>query len=427
MTELMCIDPDWPEGYLSFFRDRLIANSRLSRAAIESGLAKFILTKIFTGLKWRPLYVQYLLKEETDTPPERRLSTKLLADVVEALIGVCYIDGGVPKAMQCISLFIDNAEWQNVSVGRDRLFELAAEGESLPPILEPLEQLIGYSFNRKSLLVEAMTHASYVVDTGKRSLERLEFLGDAILDNIIVTRVFAAKPTLLHNQMHMLKTAMVNGDFLAFMTLELGLCFTESVVTEEKNIVEKKVYFYLYNFMRHASLGVGLEQKQTAERHKEFRGDILNVMENGTFYPWAMLAHVQAKKFFSDLFEALIGAVWVDSGTMEACEQLLERFGILGYLDRLLREGVNVQHPKEELGIWAGSETVTYKIDVREGSGGEREYTCELYVGQRKVTSMGGGVTREEVKTKAATEAVRIYVEEKAAAAAEKEMDGNED
>jgi hypothetical protein len=54
--------PLWHEGYLSAQKDRLVANSRLSRAAKETGLDRFIVTKAFTGQKWRPLYVDDLLE-----------------------------------------------------------------------------------------------------------------------------------------------------------------------------------------------------------------------------------------------------------------------------------------------------------------------------------------------------------------------------
>lgn len=56
-VELMAIFPLWHQGYLSAKKDRLVSNSRLSRAAIESGLDAYIITKPFSGYKWRPMYV----------------------------------------------------------------------------------------------------------------------------------------------------------------------------------------------------------------------------------------------------------------------------------------------------------------------------------------------------------------------------------
>ncbi len=78
----MATYPLWHEGYLSAKKDRIVSNSRLSRAAIEAGLDSFIITKAFTGHKWRPIYIEDIL--EVDSNSDRReLSTKILADVVE--------------------------------------------------------------------------------------------------------------------------------------------------------------------------------------------------------------------------------------------------------------------------------------------------------------------------------------------------------
>ena len=406
-------DPEWPEGYLSIFRDRLVSNSRLCRAALDRGLAKFILTRPFTGQKWRPLYLDNYLPQNQKPGKGRRMGTKTLADVVEALIGASYVDGGIPKAVACISTFLPECRWRDVDQCRNSLFDVTRADGVLPAVLQPLEELIGYSFRKKALLVEAMTHASYVADMDIRSYERLEFLGDAVLDNIIVTRLFSAEPRLAHHQMHLRKTAMVNGDFLAFVVMENVLQQSETVVTDDLEVVKRETSLALWKFMRHACDAIGLEQNLTAERHRALRGEILAAMKTGTHYPWALLARMQAKKFYSDLFEALLGAVWVDSGSQGACEAIVARFGILAYLDRILRDEVHVLHPKEELGRCAVTQTVTYKIDVTESTEGDKTYSCKILVGDRVVAEVTDGVNREEVKTKAAQEAVKLLRLEK--------------
>jgi dsRNA-specific ribonuclease len=402
-------DPEWPEGYLTYFKDRLISNSRLSRASVEKGLSAYILAKAFTGQKWRPLLVNEVLNKGQGSTADRTLSTKTLADVVEALVGAAYLDGGINLASKCIGLFVDEHEWPDVSTSQSNLFHLFSTAEVQPWALVDLEELIGYKFLKKSLLVEAMTHASYVADEKQRSLDRLEFLGDAVLDNIIVTRIYAVKPPLSHDQMHILKTATVNADFLAFMSMEHNLSRPELVIGEEGEIASQEVATPLWKFLRHASPVVGTEQASTAERYARLRGEIVEAMEHGTHYPWALLARLQAKKMFSDQVEALIGAVWIDSGSLMVCQDIVRRLGILKYLDRLIRDKVQVQHPKEVLGIYAGNEVVTYQVDVAQKSKGEREYKCKVLVGRRLVAAVEDGVSKEEVKTKAATEAVKVY------------------
>jgi dsRNA-specific ribonuclease len=184
---------------------------------MEVGLDKFIVTKSFTGHKWRPAYIEDLLLASTDTKTKRDMSSKVLADVVEALIGAVFVDGGIPKALLCLQVFMPELSWQPLAVRRNFLSQRAPDVE-FPAILQLLEGLIGYSFKKKALLIESMTHASST--TGSESLERFEFLGDSVLDNIIVTALYEHKVKLSHIQMHLLLTALVNAEFFAFTCME---------------------------------------------------------------------------------------------------------------------------------------------------------------------------------------------------------------
>lgn len=392
---------------MSFFKDSLVSNARLSRACKETGLAKYILYDRFTGKKWRPLYLADY-PEESDQPlRERPLSTKMLADVVEALIGAAYCEAGIDKASECIGIFVHEQQWGDVDGQRRLIFDDNTIGHSHSNMLEPLEELIGYKFQKQALLVEAMTHASYVVRGEGRSLERLEFIGDAVLDRVIVTRLFAVEPPLSTARMHTLKTALVNGDFLAFRALEYGLHSKKPVVDENGTLSESDNFTPIWAYMKHASLAIGVEQKETVERHKQLRGELLEAMTTGSYYPWHLLSRLQAKKFFSDLIEALLGAVWVDSGSIDACRAIIDRMGIFDYMDRIIRDDVQALHPKERIGVLAAEKKVTYAIDLFHQEGRPSKYYCKLYIGDRMVTCVEG-VNKEEVQVKAATEAVEM-------------------
>ena len=82
---LLFLHQNWHEGYLSRQKDHIVSNATLARASLASGLDKYILTKPFTGQKWRPLYISELLSDKSSAT--RQLSTKTLADVAESLIG----------------------------------------------------------------------------------------------------------------------------------------------------------------------------------------------------------------------------------------------------------------------------------------------------------------------------------------------------
>lgn len=305
---------------------------------------------------------------------------------------------------------MEEQDWRTPAESRQLLYE-SQPITQLPQTLESLEDLVGYKFNKKSFLVEAVTHGSFLSGVGGRSYERLEFLGDAVLDMIIITRLFATEPPLPHDKMHTLKTAMVNGDFLAFISFEYGL-HKEGIAVTSGGLDTEDVVLPLWKFMRHDSPPLAVVQMQTEARYHAMREEILEAMNKGSHYPWALFARLRAHKFFSDVFEALLGAIWLDSGSLKACEDIVARFGIFEYLDRILRDGVECQHPKEVLGKCAVEKKVRYEIENFDIGNGEREFACAVYVGDSLITKVDGGVGSEEVKTKAATDAVRIMTAE---------------
>ncbi|WDK09707.1 RNase3 domain-containing protein [Colletotrichum graminicola] len=415
------LNPQWPERLLSFHKDAIVSNSTLCKAAVKHGLDRYILTKPFTGQKWRPIYVDSVLSRGEDKSM-RKMSTKTLADIVEALIGASMIDGGLDKALKCMSIFLQQINWRTLDACRLALYNFSPPDVELPSTLEPLEHLIGYKFDRKTLLIQAMTHASFNLGNPFGCLERLEFMGDSVLDYVVVNRLFAVEPPLPHQTMHLLKTAMVNGDFLGFLSLEQSIGQDEVVLGEntgkEPNLQHSRFSLPLWKFMRHQSPAIGLEQINVHKRYTALRDQIIDSMERGKTYPWALLARIQLRKFYSDIFESLLGAVYVDSGDLGVCARVVERFGITGYLDRILRDGVHVLHPKEELGHLADKEKVTYVLNARQAgddAAEEKEYLCRVLVGTRCVVEVDGGVTREEVKVKAAEAAVNILKAEKIA------------
>ncbi|KAL3422431.1 dicer-like protein 2 [Phlyctema vagabunda] len=419
-VQLVAEYPLWHEGYLSARKDRLVANSRLSRAAITAGLDAFIMTKQFSGHRWRPLYVDEIL--QMMPAPNREMSSKVLADVVEALVGAAMVNGGISKALKCLQIFLPEIKWQPLEQRQMFLYERAPD-LPLPNFLEPLETMLGYSFKKKALLIEAMTHAS--CNSGTQSLERLEFLGDSLLDTVVVEAVFGHNVELSHVQMHLLRTALVNADFLAFACMEWTIEQESRHINEIKSnsgsevVLQEStstVQFPLWKFMRHMSPMLAMEQAATSARHSQLRDSINKALNTGSTYPWHLLAKLQAPKFFSDLVESLLGALWIDSGSFEVCRAVIERLGILPYLARVLRDGVHVLHPKEELGMLADTERVRYELEARThdlGGAASPEYLCRVSVGFREVVLVGDGVSKEEVMVKAAEAAVRILKREK--------------
>lgn len=421
-----------PEGILSLLKDRLVSNSRLYRSATESGLDRFVVTQELVLSGWRPPYISDLLNVRSDQEEAKRtMATKTLADVVEAIIGVSYIDGGLPKALDCISLFLPESQPKSFADVRNILFDAAAPKDmALPNSLIPLEGLLNYTFREKALLVEAVTHPSYNFAGVVACFDRLEFIGDAILDYIVVKELYAVDPPLPNWQLHLLRTALVNADIIGFLVMEYSYKESRFDVVRANNdtssnnirsgrglqktnppeLAQTMVDIPLWSFMRQASAELTFDREATKVRHAALREPLLAALRTGTHYPWALLARLHAQKFYSDLFEALIGAIWVDSGPdFDVCRAFIERAGILPYARRLLQDGVHVLHPKEELGRLAGQEEVEYIVDDVEREDGEgREWTCEVRVGSRSVVAVDGCLFKGEAKVRAATQACQI-------------------
>src|SRR5512146_425651 len=92
--------------------------------------------------------------------------------------------------------------------------------------LEELEGILGFLFRDKSLLTRALTHRSYLnenPDLPYLDNERLEFLGDAILDFVAAEFLYQHYPEMTEGDLTSLRAALVKGESLARFAAELGL------------------------------------------------------------------------------------------------------------------------------------------------------------------------------------------------------------
>ena len=109
-----------------------------------------------------------------------------------------------------------------------RLKALFGAAEELPPPqanLDDFEDLIGYTFKDRSLLILGLTHRSYSHSNGKfvESNERLEFLGDSVLGMVISEQLYRDHPELREGQLTKTKALLVNENTLASIGEEIGL------------------------------------------------------------------------------------------------------------------------------------------------------------------------------------------------------------
>jgi len=134
----------------------------------------------------------------------------------------------------------------------------------------------------------------------------------------------------------------------------------------------------------------------------------------GDVYPWAALTGLQAPKFFSDIVESLIGAIYIDSmGNMDEVKNAMERLGILTMLRRVVEDGFDVRHPVSRVAMWVSQQyrnakqTPLYDFSREKGL-----VTCNLIIaGDIKATvtrRYNGRSSQEEVKFAAAEEFLKI-------------------
>jgi len=204
-------------------------------------------TWIIPGVKPRCFKLEETVFRGTKifTRGNRKLKRKVVADVVEALIGAFLSAGGELAAL----LFMD---WVGIKVNVN-ITPYERQFNSCPDNLvnvSYLESLLKYSFRDRSLLVEAMTHGSYMLPDVPRcyqvltvgiilvtcalllpnfsnniflSLQRLEYLGDSVLDYLITTHLYNQYPGMSPGQLTDMRSASVNNDCYAMSAIKVQL------------------------------------------------------------------------------------------------------------------------------------------------------------------------------------------------------------
>src|SRR5690606_15103607 len=91
--------------------------------------------------------------------------------------------------------------------------------------IKDLEAQIGYTFSNPDLLRESLTHPSYVQEdpTAARNNQRLEFLGDAVLDLILSEELFHLFPNEREGTLTKHRAILAKGLYLSDLAERLGL------------------------------------------------------------------------------------------------------------------------------------------------------------------------------------------------------------
>ncbi|MDA8752833.1 ribonuclease III [Halieaceae bacterium] len=215
--------------------------------------------------------------------------------------------------------------------------------------LERLQRALGYRFRDPTLLELALTHRS----AGKRNNERLEFLGDSIVNHIIAEALFSRFPSVREGSLSRMRAALVKGDTLADIArqLELGAFL---------------------------SLGPG-ERKSGGQR----RDSIL-----------------------ADALEAIAGAILLDGG-VDACRDcLLEWYG--ARLEELTEESdrKDAKTRLQEYLQGRGQPLPKYALLDVSGEDHDQYFRVSCTIKSADLTTEGEGISRRKAEQAAARSAL---------------------
>ncbi|XP_046627604.1 endoribonuclease Dicer isoform X1 [Neodiprion virginianus] len=226
------------------------------------------------------------------------VSDKTVADCVEALIGVYLQSTGIEGAAKLLQWFqIIPCEIPVESIlGGEPKNPLIGDGNPNMHMAwaSTLEERIGYKFQNRGFLLQAFSHSSYSPNVTTASYERLEFLGDAILDFLITAYIFENFDNLSPGQLTDLRSALVNNITFACLAVRYGL------------------HTYL---LAYSPLLIDMVDKFVAfqeQREHAIDDELLYVLLEETRH--SMAEFVSVPKVLGDIFEALAGAIYLDSG-----------------------------------------------------------------------------------------------------------------
>lgn len=220
--------------------------------------------------------------------------------------------------------------------------------------LRDLEDRLSYRFRAPALLESAVTHLSFVQDNpGVESNQRLEFLGDAVLQILLAEELFHRFPEEREGFLSRRRALLVNGVVLAQLAREIGL--------EE-------------------CLRLAASEESTGGRNRA--------------------------SSLGDAFEALVGALYLD-GDLAQVRRIVLR--IYGDLEQRLAPLEEAENPKgrlqERIQPVHGNNALRYEVVRIEGRDHARDYEISVYLLDRRLGT-GRGTSKKTAEESAARAAL---------------------
>ncbi|EWC48641.1 hypothetical protein DRE_01863 [Drechslerella stenobrocha 248] len=291
---LFATNPENDEFEYHVKRMCLICNQNLYNRAKEFELYKYIQSEGFSRRLWYPMLTLIKGKGSGKAQSDRthKLSDKSIADVCEALIGAAYCCGGLDMATRMVTVLLKTDEHQvNNFSDYYQLYKVPEyQNEQVlatqQDLADQVEGEMGYKFKYPRLLRSALTHPSFPASWERiPCYERLEFLGDALIDMACVQDLWERFPGKGPQWLTEHKMSMINNRFQGALCVKLGL----------------------HRHVRAMGSPINIAIQEYVQLITEAR-----IASNDSVDYWI---DVKAPpKVLPDVLEAYVGALFVDSG-----------------------------------------------------------------------------------------------------------------
>ncbi len=220
---------------------------------------------------------------------------------------------------------------------------------------EPLEKEIGITFDDHKILETVFIHKSYINEAKEKGLqhnERLEFLGDAVLELVVTEFLYKHYPND-EGELTNWRSALVKGAHLAHVGKEL-------------NLGE-------YLVLSHG-------EEKSGGRNKNY--------------------------ILANTFEALIGAIYLEHG-YDIAHKFIDKF-VLIYLEEILEKGLHIDPKSQFQELAQEREDITphYKLAEEKGPDHDKIFVMTVYLGEQKI-AQGEGSSKQNAEQEAALNALK--------------------
>ncbi|KAK9890121.1 hypothetical protein WA026_008931 [Henosepilachna vigintioctopunctata] len=233
---------------------------------------------------------------------QHSIPDKSIADCVEALIGAYLIDCGPRGALLFMAWLgirvlpkIDEHTYGEIELPHSPLLHHVQEPEKELEILldgyDAFEDHIGYKFVDRSYLLQALTHASYSPNKITDCYQRLEFLGDAVLDYLITRHLYEDPRMHSPGALTDLRSALVNNTIFASLAVRNGF----------------------HKYFRHLSPGLNEVVEKFIRLQEESGHNLVEELYLVIETDSEEVEDVEVPKALGDVFESVAGAIFLDS------------------------------------------------------------------------------------------------------------------